>query len=92
MILSLTFSQPVTSPAAAPATVAMTVARNGSVPEAISVAQTAPPNGKLPSTVRSGKRNRRNEIYTPRATRLKIRPISNAPNNENNDMGQIQSR
>ena len=62
MILSLTFSQPVTRPAA-----------------------------KLPSTVRSGKRSRRKEIYTPKATRLKIRPISSAPSNENNDMGQIQS-
>jgi len=91
MILSLTLSQPVTSPAAAPAKVAAMVATNGSVPEAISVAQTAPPSGKLPSTVRSGKRSRRKEINTPKATRLKIRPISSAPNNENNDMGQIQS-
>ncbi|MNY83352.1 hypothetical protein D3C86_2260640 [compost metagenome] len=51
------------------------------------MAQTAPPSGKLPSTVRSGKRSKRNEMKTPSATRLKIRPISMAPRNEKSDMG-----
>src|SRR5690606_23486909 len=55
----------------------------------ISVAATAPPSGKLPSTVRSGKRSRRKEISTPSATRLKIRPISRAPSKENRDMNRV---
>jgi len=79
MILRLTLSQPVISPAIAPASVAAMVAVKGSWPAAIMVAATAPPSGKLPSTVRSGKRSSRKEMYTPRATRLKIRPISSAP-------------
>ena len=62
MILSLTLSQPVTKPASAPAAVAASVASQGLVPVEIRMAQTAPPSGKLPSTVRSGKRSRRNEI------------------------------
>src|SRR5690606_16416546 len=49
-------------------------------------AHTAPPSGKLPSTVRSGKRSRRKEMKTPRATRLKISPISMAPSKEKSDM------
>jgi hypothetical protein len=50
------------------------------------MAQTAPPRGKLPSTVRSGKRSKRKEMKTPSATRLKIRPISMAPRMENRDI------
>ena len=90
MILSLTLSQPVMSPATAPAAVAAMVATNGLVPVEIKMAQTAPPSGKLPSTVRSGKRSNRKEIKTPSATRLKIRPISTAPSREKKDMGQQQ--
>ncbi len=86
MIFSLTLSRPVASPASAPAAVAARVALYGSQPRAMRVAQTAPPSGKLPSTVRSGKRSRRKEMNTPSATRLKIRPISRAPNRENRDM------
>src|SRR5574344_433041 len=86
MILRRTLSQPVSRPAAAPARVAPAVATQGLKPATIITAQTAPPRGKLPSTVRSGKRNRRNDRYTPRATREKIRPISTAPKKENKDM------
>ena len=70
--------------------VAAMVATNGLVPVEIKMAQTAPPSGKLPSTVRSGKRSNRKEIKTPSATRLKIRPISTAPSREKKDMGQQQ--
>ena len=62
MILSLTLSQPVTSPAAAPARVAPKVAIHGLKPATIMTAQTAPPRGKLPSTVKSGKRSKRKEM------------------------------
>lgn len=62
MILSLTLSQPVSSPATAPAAVAASVASQGLVPVEIRMAQTAPPSGKLPSTVRSGKRSSRKEM------------------------------
>ncbi len=86
MIFRRTLSQPVTSPAKAPAAVAASVASQGLTPEEISMAQTAPPSGKLPSTVRSGKRSSLNEMNTPSATRLKIRPISMAPSREKRDM------
>ena len=79
MMRSRTLSHPVTRPATAPAATAARVALNGSAPAAMSVAATAPPSGKLPSTVRSGKRRMRNEISTPSATSAKTRPISNAP-------------
>ena len=92
MILSLTLSQPVISPATAPAAVAASVATQALVPVEIRMAQTAPPSGKLPSTVRSGKRSSRNEMKTPRATRLKIRPISTAPSREKKDMGSGASK
>ena len=86
MIFRRTLSQPVMKPATAPASVPPSVDMNGSCPLAMSVAATAPPIGKLPSTVRSGKLRMRKEISTPSATRLKIKPISRAPSNENSDM------
>ena len=55
---------------------ATAVAANGFQPATISAAATAPPSGKLPSTVRSGKLMMRNERKTPSATSPKIRPIS----------------
>ena len=82
MIFRLTFSQPVIIPAPAPASVATRVETKGSTPLVIKIAATAPPKGKLPSTVKSGKRSTRKEINTPKATRLKISPISSAPHNE----------
>ena len=91
MIFRRTFSQPVMRPAAAPAAVAASVASQGLVPVEMRMAQTAPPSGKLPSTVRSGKRSSRNEMNTPSATRLKIRPISTAPSREKRDMGSPQT-
>ena len=64
MIFRLTLSQPVSTPAIAPAAVAMAVARKGSYPREMSVAATAPPSGKEPSTVRSGKSRRTSSIST----------------------------
>src|SRR5690554_4191223 len=86
MMRSLTFSQPVIMPATAPAPTATSVAANGLTPTLISVAAVAPPSGKLPSTVRSGKRRMRKEISTPKATSPYIRPISSAPHNAYQDM------
>src|SRR5690606_23977336 len=86
MILSLTLSHPVIAPASAPASVATSVAEKGSQPATISVAATAAPSGKLPSTVRSGKRSIRKEINTPNATRPHMRPNSSAPHNAYQDM------
>ena len=88
MIFRRTLSQPVIRPATAPAAVPASVASQGLVPVEIRMAQTAPPSGKLPSTVRSGKRSSLNEMKTPSATRLKIRPISTAPSNEKRDIGR----
>ena len=79
MIFRLTLSQPVSTPAIAPAAVAMAVARKGSYPREMSVAATAPPSGKEPSTVRSGKLSTRKVMNTPSATRLKTSPISSEP-------------
>src|SRR5256885_9951226 len=61
MIFRRTLSQPVIRPATAPAAVPASVASQGLVPVEIRMAQTAPPSGKLPSTVRSGKRSNLNE-------------------------------
>src|SRR5690606_40037693 len=57
MMRSRTLSQPVIRPATAPAAVAAMVAENGSTPPAMRVAATAPPSGKLPSTVRSDRKS-----------------------------------
>jgi len=65
---------------------AAAVAANGFQPATISVAATAPPSGKLPSTVRSGKLMMRNERKTPNATSPNIRPISMAPREAMSDM------
>ena len=81
-IFSRTCNQPVTKPAAAPASAPAADASQGSTPAVIMVAATAPPSGKLPSAVRSGKSRIRNEISTPSATSEKIRPISSAPSIE----------
>ena len=62
MIFSLTLSTAVSRPAAAPATVPSAVARNGFIPLTIATAVAAPPSGKLPSTVRSGRSSKRKEI------------------------------
>ena len=74
------------TPARAPANAAMPQASQGFQPDTISTAATAPPSGKLPSAVRSGKSSTRNEIHTPSATSAKMRPISSAPMNEIMDM------
>ena len=41
----------------------------GLTPATIEIPATAPPKGKLPSAVKSGKSSVRNEIRTPSATR-----------------------
>src|SRR3954451_12198368 len=51
------------------------------MPSTMSVAPTAAPKGKLPSTVRSGKFRTRNERKTLNETRPKSSPISIAPRN-----------
>ena len=61
MMRRRTLSQAVSAPALAPATMAAAVATKGLMPATISAAATAPPSGKLPSTVRSGKLMMRNE-------------------------------
>lgn len=66
-------------PDKAPAAKAARVASTGCQPVTSAVAATAPPRGKLPSTVRSGKLMTRNEMNTPSATSAKIKPISSAP-------------
>jgi len=43
------------------------------------MAAVAAPSGNEPSTVRSGKFRTRKVMNTPRATRLKTRPISSDP-------------
>src|SRR5688572_23611603 len=65
---------------------ATAVATNGFQPLTMSAAATAPPSGKLPSTVRSGKLMIRNERKTPSATSPNIRPISMAPSDAMSDM------
>ena len=87
-MFSRTFSQPVTRPAPAPASAATPQASHGFQPPTMSTAATAPPSGKLPSAVRSGKSSTRNEIHTPSATSAKMRPISSAPISESMDMGR----
>ncbi len=86
MILSFTLSQAVTQPETAPATQATAVAATGFQPATISVAATAAPSGKLPSTVRSGKLMMRKDMKTPSATSPNIRPISMAPSEAMRDM------
>ena len=54
-IFSLTCSSPVTQPAAAPAAKAANSASQGFTPLRISMAETTPPRGTVPSTDRSGK-------------------------------------
>ena len=54
---NFTWIIPVISPATAPANIATTKAISGFTPFTISAALTAAPNGKLPSTVISGKSN-----------------------------------
>jgi hypothetical protein len=72
--LSLVLSKEVISPAPMPEIKAIRVANQGLTPATIRVAATAPPIGKLPSTVRSGKESTRNVIYTPRATNPYAKP------------------
>ena len=55
----------------------------------MSTAAVAPPSGKLPSAVRSGKSRMRNESSTPSATSAKMKPISSAPMKENSDMAAL---
>src|SRR4051812_34597466 len=78
-ILNRTFRVAVTIPDTAPASMAMPVAAQGFHSPRISVAATAAPSGKLPSTVRSGKSRTRKDRKTPRATRAYTSPSSAAP-------------
>ncbi len=71
----------VTLPAAAPASAAQPVARNGLTPCEMSVAATAAPSGKLPSTVMSGNFRIRNVSRVPSATMPNSSPDSSAPSN-----------
>ncbi|MNT60225.1 hypothetical protein D3C72_1977930 [compost metagenome] len=89
-MLRRTCSQAVTRPDTAPASAPKPQASHGSWPPAIRVAATAPPSGKLPSAVRSGKSRMRKEISTPSATSAKIRPISRAPINAIGVMAYLQ--
>ena len=68
-IFSLVFSTPVRQPATKPAPMAQAEANPGSTPSTMRRAQTAPPRGKLPSTVRSGKASTLKVSAMPRATR-----------------------
>ena len=89
-MLNRRLSSAVTEPATAPAKIAARVASQGLTPWTISVAQTAAPSGKLPSTVRSGKFNTRNERNTPSPTSPNTRPISIAPRNWIRDIKEAQ--
>ena len=78
-ILKRTLRVAVTIPEAAPASMARPVATHGFHSARISVAATAAPSGKLPSTVRSGKSRTRKDRKTPKATRANTSPSSAAP-------------
>jgi hypothetical protein len=69
----------VATPAKAPANIATGRVINGLIPETIIAEAIAAPNGKLPSTVRSGQFNTRNDINTANATRAKPKPEATAP-------------
>ena len=69
MILKRTFKKAVTKPAQKPAAAPANVASQGSRPLTRHTAQTAPPKGKLPSAVMSGKSSSLNEMSTPNATK-----------------------
>ncbi len=64
-IFSLVLRIPVSRPASTPPPTASKVARNGSPPRNMKIAAIAPPSGKLPSTVRSGKSRTLKVKYTP---------------------------
>ena len=91
MIRSRTLSQAVSMPARPPASSAAAVAASGFQPATISAAATAPPSGKLPSTVRSGKLMILKDRKTPSATSPKIRPISMAPSDAMRDMRCVRA-
>ena len=74
LILNLVLSTPVSTPAANPAATETATPRPGGMPAAIMAAVIAPPRGKLPSMVRSGKRMIRKEIITPKVTRAYSNP------------------
>ena len=65
-ILPLVYSKPVISPAAQPARKATKVARKGLTPCVINVTATAPPKGKEPSVVISGKLRIRKVMKIPK--------------------------
>lgn len=84
-ILNFTFKTAVTYPAANPANPAHKVAIQGldniGKPEVINTAATDAPNGKLPSTVRSGKSKILNVMKAPKARMAKINAVSSVPIN-----------
>jgi hypothetical protein len=68
LILNFVANIPVRQPAMNPAAMEIIVEEIGSIPSKINRAATAPPNGKLPSTVRSGKDKTRKVSAMPSAT------------------------
>ena len=68
-IFSDTCIQAVSIPAKPPATMAKPHANQGFTPFTMHTAHTAPPKGKEPSAVKSGKSRMRKEMYTPNATK-----------------------
>ena len=82
----LTLSHAVTTPAIIPAIIPNRHAIQGLKPEMMDIAATAPPKGKLPSAVKSGKSNMRNDMSTPSAMMAYINPLSNAPKKAINDI------
>jgi hypothetical protein len=68
-ILSLVVRMPVTMPAKKPAPMAGSRDNQGLIPPVMQTAETAAPNGRLPSTVRSGKSRTLKVINTPRVIR-----------------------
>ena len=76
LILNFVANIPVRHPAMKPAAMAIIVEETGSIPSKINLAATAPPSGKLPSTVRSGKDSTRKVSAMPSATSAYAKPCS----------------
>ena len=76
LIFSLVFKMPVVAPAIDPTAMATSIAYGGGQPMTNSLAATAPPSPKLPSTVRSGNARILKLRTMPRATREYAKPCS----------------
>src|SRR5215218_2224755 len=89
-IWSRTFSHAVTTPTINPATMVTSSDSHGFTPHTtMRDAESAPPNGKLPSTVRSAMFKTRNVKKVPKATRPKMKPTSSVPSSSNIDIEEL---